>query len=321
MPTTYWPRPLMQAIDNSSLKERGNKLCIGPDLAAKHYLDYTYNTMRVLGDKRPLFSYSWLSEAGHDNANGGHRDDRHFLEFFTKMDKSGLLNKTAVIFISDHGSRIGEFRNTPLGRHEDMLPFGFISMPDLWYKYNPMALENLRVNSKRLVTVYDLHATLLELADQWSEARAVRTAKGYSLFSNTIPSGRTCRNAGVNFQYCSCFESQPYDTESTLSKSLAQAVIFALNDVIKSNVAVIHCRKWSLGSVDNFVRLSEGNKWTDYFKITIETEPTAQFEAAAELQKSDQKWTLLSDIDRIDWFRDTSECVKGTSYEKYCYCR
>lgn len=60
---------MMQAIDKSTLKATGYEWCIGPDFPAKHYLDYTYNTMKILGEDRPLFSYSWLSETAHDNVN------------------------------------------------------------------------------------------------------------------------------------------------------------------------------------------------------------------------------------------------------------
>ena len=67
----------MQAIDKSTLKAAGNSWCIGPDFPAKHYLDYTYNTMKILGDDRPLFSYSWLSEAAHDQVYGGKRVDKY----------------------------------------------------------------------------------------------------------------------------------------------------------------------------------------------------------------------------------------------------
>lgn len=311
----------MQAIDKSTLKAAGYGWCIGPDFPAKHYLDYTYNTMKMLGNDRPLFSYSWLSETAHDQVYGGQRVDTYFLDFFTKMEREGILNNTAVLFISDHGFRFGAFRKTELGRYEDMLPYGFVLMPDWYYNEVPDALDNLKANSRRLVTVYDLHATLLELADPWSEGRVIRTANGYSLLSNVIPSDRRCEDADINFQFCSCFEPQPHDRKGNLSQSLAKFVIDELNNQLKKNNATAKCWEWSLESVDDFVRLSEGNKWTDFYKATIKTKPAAQFEVAVQLRRKDQSWKLLSDIDRTDWFSTHAKCVKKQPYERYCYCK
>lgn len=321
VPTTYWPRPLIQAIEESPLKRKGADLCIGPDFPAKHYLDYTYNLMRMLGEDRPLFSYQFLVETAHDDLNGGRRLDGYFLDFFTKMESDGILDNTAVFFISDHGFRFGKFRETALGRYEDMLPFGFVLMPDRYYDVYPDALRNIRTNSRRLVTVFDLHATLLELAEPWSEGRVIRTANGYSLLSNEIPSGRNCEDAGINFQFCTCFEPQSLDAKSDLSMSLAEFVIDEVNRIVETNNATMKCHEWSLDSVGDFARLSEGNRWTNFFKATIKTTPTARFEAAAELRQTDSSWKLLSDIDRTDWFSANAECVEKESFERYCYCK
>ncbi|OQR69380.1 hypothetical protein BIW11_12296 [Tropilaelaps mercedesae] len=327
VPTTYWPRPMMQAIDNSNLKtKRGNAWCIGPDFPAKHYLDYTYNTMKILGNDRPLFSYSWLSETAHDNVNGGHRVDKYFKAFFDKMDRDGILNSTAVFFISDHGFRFGSFRATAQGRYEDMLPYGFVLLPDEYYNVNPIALANLKVNSRRLVTVYDLHATLLELADMWSEGRATRTANGFSLFSNIVPDDRTCADAEIDFQFCSCFESQPYDRKGPLATSLGQFVMKTINKIVADNNGTSKCLRWVIRTIDDFTRLSQGEHWTDMFKISLSTNPKGQFEVVATFLrnatlKNPTQWKLQADVDRTDWFSTNAKCVKGTKFERYCYCK
>ncbi|XP_022652607.1 uncharacterized protein LOC111246749 isoform X3 [Varroa destructor] len=326
VPTTYWSRPMMQAVDKSTLKASGYSWCIGPDFPAKHYLDYTYNTMKILGEDRPLFSYSWLSETAHDDINGGHRIDKYFEDFFAKMDRDGILNRTAVFFISDHGFRFGSFRTTTQGRYEDTLPYGFILLPESYYNENPKALANIKANSRRLVTVYDLHATLLELADMWSEGRVTRTANGYSLISNVIPDDRTCEHANIGFQYCSCFESQPYDRKGRLATSFAQFVLDSINHIVEKNNATLKCHEWTLRDIDDLTRLSEGELWTDIFKISLSTKPSAQFEVAGKFIQNANKiggveWKLVADIDRIDWFSSHAKCVKGSSYERYCYCR
>ncbi|XP_003742251.2 uncharacterized protein LOC100904315 [Galendromus occidentalis] len=320
VPTTYWPRPLIQAVDWSDLKRDGYEWCIGTDFPAKYYLEYTSNMFRMLGSDRPLFSYSWLSEIAHNDLNGGIRADGYFLDFFKNMDKHGLLDTTAIFFISDHGFRFGYFRQTELGRYEDMLPYGFILMPDSYYEQYPEALTNVRTNARRLVTVYDLHVTMLELADAWDEDRVVRTPNGYSLFSTVIPENRTCLDAGISFQFCSCFESHPYDVGGPLALEVARFVIDTINEIVRNNSATEKCSYWELNAIETFSQLSEGNHWTNFFKISIKTKPVAQFEAAVELL-SNKSWTLLSEIDRTDWFSSHAGCAKSTDYERYCYCK
>lgn len=188
-----------------------------------------------------------------------------------------------------------------------------------------MLLFDFQANARRLVTVYDFHATLLELADMWSEGRVTRTANGYSIFSNVVPGDRTCKDADIDFQYCSCYEPQPYDRSGQLATSLGQFVLNKINDIVKKNNATAKCQTWSLRSIDDFARLSEGEQWTDMFKISLSTTPKAQFEVAATFMRSATEdvatmWTLVADVDRTDWFSSHAKCVKGTKYERYCYC-
>lgn len=303
------------------MKKKGNGFCIGTDPVAKHYLDYTFNTMKILGSNRPLFSYTWLVEATHDVINGGQRIDKYFLEFFKKMESSAILNNTAVIFISDHGLRVGEFRTTPLGRYEDMLPFGFVLLPDSYFEDNPDALKSLRVNSRRLVTVYDIYATLKELVDPWGESRTTKTRHGYSLLSNVIPGDRTCKDAGINYQFCECYESHSYIEESEVLHSFTKFVTSELNRYVLEYLGPDLCHEWAVDRVRSFARLSEGDEWTDYYKATMQMTPFGLFEMTAELKQSSQSWVLAPDIVRIDWYSPHTKCAGTRHFHSLCYCK
>ena len=142
-----------------------NENCSGRYVPAQIHLDYTYDTFKILGNERPMFSYSWLSEAAHDDINGGQLVDDSFSDVFTKMYDDGIMDDMAVFFVSDHGMRFDSFRNTPQGRLEDMMPYGFVLMPDRYFEVYPQAREILKINSRRIVTTINFHASPLELAD------------------------------------------------------------------------------------------------------------------------------------------------------------
>ncbi|XP_003744782.1 uncharacterized protein LOC100907525 [Galendromus occidentalis] len=317
-PTTYWPRPLMQAIDKSSLKQ-GN--CVGPDVAAKLYLDYTHQLFKISGSERPLFTYGWLSEVAHDNINGGQLVDEYLLDFFTKMTDDGILDNTAVFFISDHGMRFDSFRYTPQGRLEDMLPFAFILMPDRFHTAYPNAKKIMDINSRRLLTAIDMHASLLELADVWDEDRLIRTANGFSIFSTIIPNERTCKEAGIDIEFCACYNYHAMNASTRPAQSMGELLVEKINLRLRETEAT-NCSDFRLDKIVDFIRLSEGADWTDFFKISVEMEPYARFEVTGELMDpSEFEWRILSDFDRVDRYSDHSECARGQPYEKLCHCK
>lgn len=105
--------------------------------------------------------------------NGGRRVDNYFEDFFMKMDRDGILNHTAVLFISDHGFRFGSFRATALGRYEDMLPYGFVLMPEWFYEENPDALVNLKVRATMIYIHMESYLLANCFAEIWKMQRFV----------------------------------------------------------------------------------------------------------------------------------------------------
>lgn len=307
----------MQAIDGSLMKKQGRH-CIGPDYPGKYYLKYTADTLQILGPDRPMFAYNWLSELPHDDVNGGQRLDEDLFRFFENLDRTGVLDNTAMFFISDHGMRFGSFRQTVQGKLEDMMPFGYVLMPQRFFDVYPEAAENLRTNSKRLVTVYDLYTSMLELGDVWEDKRVTKTARGFSLFSTVIPDDRTCADAGIDFQFCSCYVYEALDRNSAKALSLSRTAMQKLNaQVERANLSHV-CRVWTLKYVKDFGQLSEGKEVTNYYRLTVRTVPKADFEIVAEL--GENSWELVVPIDRTSYYSDTSHCVEDGQMKKYCYC-
>lgn len=317
-PVDYWPRPIMQMIDGSSLKMNlGNGICIGPKPAASIYLDYVLDLLRT--SRKPLWLYPWLSELSHNDLTGASRADKPFIEFFTAMEREGFLNNSIIIFISDHGFRFGNFRNTPLGRYEDQLPFGYLMLPPSFIEERPEAVENLRVNSHRLVTVYDMHATMLELATL-DQGPVTRTERGYSLFSEIVPYNRTCAEAGIDFEYCSCYDVANQRVDPALSVQLGQTIVDEINNELKRNKA-IKCVEWKLGTVNQALPLTEGSRILNIYRVSINTIPPGRFEATIAIEpKAKNGLKLISGVDRTDWFSEHARCAMPSSYERFCYC-
>jgi Protein of unknown function (DUF229) len=69
-------------------------------------------------------------------------------------------NNTMVVIGGDHGPRYGNYRQTLDGKLEERLPMLTYLLPKTLTKRFPKLAENMRANSKRLATPFDLHATL-----------------------------------------------------------------------------------------------------------------------------------------------------------------
>lgn len=65
--------------------------------------------------------------------------------------------------MGDHGIRFGSIRNTKQGELEDNNPAMLVVVPE-HLRYNTQLMENLRNNSRNLVTHYDTYATMLNIA-------------------------------------------------------------------------------------------------------------------------------------------------------------
>jgi hypothetical protein len=87
------------------------------------------------------------------------------------------------------------------------MPFFSLLMPRTFQKKYPAEMRNLRLNSKKLTTPFDIHETLLHFLN--FEKKFINTAntkkmpRGISLFKYISPN-RTCENAQIEPHWCSC---------------------------------------------------------------------------------------------------------------------
>jgi hypothetical protein len=65
--------------------------------------------------------------------------------------------------MGDHGGRVGDIRNTEVGEFEENNPFLFVILPEI-LRSNKDLIDQLQINSKTILSHYDLYATFLEIA-------------------------------------------------------------------------------------------------------------------------------------------------------------
>ncbi|KAJ1621442.1 hypothetical protein T492DRAFT_847045 [Pavlovales sp. CCMP2436] len=106
----------------------------------------------------------------------------------------------ALLLLSDHGIHYGQLFDTdPAGAREHLAPPLYAALPNRWLNEHPRAAANLCANRGRLVSPFDVHATLAHLlalprAGEFPRWHRPARHAPRSLFE-PIPSQRTCEEA------------------------------------------------------------------------------------------------------------------------------
>lgn len=133
--------------------------------------------------------------------------DRNISEFFQDLQRQGVLNESIVLLLSDHGIRFGHLRKTTQGWYEERLPLNLISVPPWFRKKYPRKYANLKKNSKRLTSTFDMYMTLQDILAMSSPNFTISSSKACPLCTslfNDIPEHRSCKQAGIPEVWCTC---------------------------------------------------------------------------------------------------------------------
>eukprot|EP00965_Chrysotila_dentata_P069264 2288992-Pleurochrysis_carterae.AAC.1 len=118
--------------------------------------------------------------------------------------------RTVVFLISDHGIHYGKYYDgAGAGQQEHSLPLFQVLFPRELLRAHPGLAAALHANQRRLVSPFDVHATLRHLLvypfqprlPDWSIA--TYPLKPRSILS-PIPATRGCEEAGIPSQICPC---------------------------------------------------------------------------------------------------------------------
>ena len=205
------------------------------------------------------------------------------------------------------------------------MPFTGLWVPPEFKTKYPIPLRNIRINSHRLTTPFDIHETLMDVVN-FREARVGNIYdRGISLFKE-IPPERTCLQAGVDWCACQKLKSLPINDSvvQDASVKLVATINFITSDFNET------CDRLSLNETIKAGIYTQGksvmltNEKEVYYSITVRTTPEkGLFEATMKYNTVLGNFTVLKKhISRINAYRDQSRCIQNTnpSLLRFCVC-
>ena len=131
--------------------------------------------------------------------------DESLSNFLTIILEKYFDNKTAIIFLSDHGAHLPGFQDIFFHKEkimEKFLAMFFMILPENNYNYNKTALK---INQQRFITIFDIHDTLLDMINVDKKNYIQMIDKGQSLFLEINGLKRFCSNYDNNIPDSKCF--------------------------------------------------------------------------------------------------------------------
>lgn len=330
-PTDFCYLPYMLASESlwkSILDHRS--YCSGPETSVERILNIVKDfTISLRG--YPKFGLFWTNTGSHDYLNSPTRFDDVYLQFFHDMYKSGVLNNTIVIFLSDHGLRFGNILLTRSGWLEERLPFLYFSFPLKFRKIYPKKYENIKTNVMRLTSPYDLHLTIKDIARIYNNmtniSRSSACPQCKSLFEEADVI-RSCEEAAIPVHYCTCTGYQYYDPDSILSKNAVKYILGSLNNkTLMNDEATTTCALLKVNKIVSASISQSDQQWyknDTYLMVVFTTIPETILRATVNISEDNSgrtKFQLQGRVNRLDMYKFSSQCINSWDYKIYCYCK
>lgn len=272
----------------------------------------------------PYFGLFWTNSLTHNRVQGSMTMEDPLLKALNEAKTRGILADSIVILMSDHGMRFAPAINLPSGWYDVRLPFLFISLPPWFIKENPEAAAALKVNEDRLTSPFDLHLTLkhiLRLSGRLPEgediAKHCHTAQ--SLFA-PVPLNRTCGQACLTLQWCTCNRQQRMNKSSELVKRGAEFAVEKINEELQKGLSDLNldpdlCVELELEDVQVAYNGSQS------MIVNFRTKPgNGNFEAALEYDGDSKQFQLVGEMTRHSVYKVHSDCVRDLKLKKFCEC-
>jgi len=175
-PVHHYMRPFWQAagdlqqLETTDIRRRG---CLGTLPEYKYVFNYVEQFLCVANVSRstcypshvPRFAFAFVSGSAENVPSSLGRFDDDLSTWLEALQTSGVLERTVVVVVGDHGPSYGPRRHTMLGKTKERLPLLVVSVPTSFAEEHSVMMKNLVKNSDRLVTALDVHQTLLALLD------------------------------------------------------------------------------------------------------------------------------------------------------------
>ncbi|KAK6111077.1 hypothetical protein QQG55_42215 [Brugia pahangi] len=346
-PTDHYVRTFFQKAEDMF----SNLQCLGSVPMHKEWYRYTSEFMERYKYNTSKFLLAFHSVLSHDDVNLVEVADEDTMLNLKKLKESGTLDNALVIVMADHGHRFAKFRATHQGQLEERLPFFSLSLPKKFRESDKgrTAWRNLKANKARLVTPFDIHATLLDIL-HWPTEQELNTMgdakfRSLSVF-RPIPPSRTCEEADVEPHWCTClnWESAMNNNEQiNISIMLSKAVVQTINSHTKSQRHL--CAPLKLAKLENARRLVPHENLLKYkdakdidgfvpnlvaktkaafahYQLRFVTKPgNALYEATVLYDILKNTVTVdMTSISHVNRYGDLPHCIIDTNYFLAAYC-
>ncbi|XP_011178317.1 uncharacterized protein LOC105209574 [Zeugodacus cucurbitae] len=335
-PTDYYIRPIVKEMENrvGYYYSVSLNLCMGGRRTIDLVLQMIHKLTPFL-KKENFFSFFWLASMTHDFIYMPKLLDNDFVDLFERFQKTEVFNKTIILLLSDQGLRWSSFRRTYQGMMEERQPL-LITIYPSWFKQRyAEAVANLEINANRLTTFYDVYATILDLlhlhnlepSNLKARSRELHDfdtiPRGISLFL-PVPETRTCENAGIASQWCTCYQRTELQTNDGRVQEAARYVVKLINEQLKPYP---QCRAIYLNSIMEAVLLTPhhtivkdiNNDYDIDISLRLQTKPgLAVFESTVRISGYTKK--LTDTISRLNLYESQSYCINNEALKMYCYC-
>ncbi|KAH9524033.1 hypothetical protein Btru_047959 [Bulinus truncatus] len=340
-PTTYYSHPICVAMENDKEVWRSGRHCAGNQAEVDFHFNYIKRFLETFKDS-PTFAFTFFTKLTHDDMTNNKKVDAHTFKFYKNLQERGHLNNTLLITFSDHGPRWGPIRASIHGIVESRAPYAVLSFPKWFLDKYPDIAQNLRTNTRRLTTHFDVHSTLRDLLYFKAKGNVTLVPRKYglSLFSD-IPKNRTCSDVPIPMEFCLCNQEtvEKMSVNSTISEALGKIVVRAVNDKRTTDICTELKLKNTLQAfIIKLPSLGSSNK--RLFKVKVQTQPgDAVYEGTVrsklcedkdlvdyvEQLKSGNKSnplevTVGDSIDRLTLYKGQADCEPDAAKKPYCYC-
>ena len=320
--------------------------CLGSRGRHQVFIDWIKEGLTTNKGNR-MFTFGFFGELSHDDNNKLALADKDVVAFLKFLQNDGHLENTVLILMSDHGVRFGSFRKTEQGKLEERMPYFGFRFPDWFRRKFPRHIENFKVNTKRLVTPFDVHETLLDILYLSESAPDIGSlfSRGISLFKE-VPRARTCAHASIEPHFCACLQWTKTSINDEHVHKATRSVLKLINKSLKKFKK--QCYELKLRKIKRAISFTtnddvlkyRGSKdydgrvpdLTDHlqpkkilYQITFETTPgLGLFEATVSRNLETNVFTPNEkEISRLNMYGKAADCIirKAPKLRPYCLCK
>lgn len=139
----------------------------------------------------------------------------------------------------------------------------------------------------------------------------------YSLFTESIPTDRSCEDALIPSAFCICLPRQKISLDSFEAHRAGEEFVKQLNKKLEM---YSDCVELKLSKVTDISKVFKDSSFITY-DLVIEALPSKGV-FRGELNKHDNnEWSLNNTFERFNKYGKQGNCIPNKNLQKVCYCK